>query len=232
MKVNLIILVLLSSSLVFATTPPDSNCIKLKIYKNKFSFKVNSVSLSYFRILNEISNIKYNISFRGSIYNYIGNSNSTNQSNDQTQINRTERNNDRNDQSLILSVQYFRYFLKSDNINTYLAIGPSLDIYRSINDNDSKNYEQDNLDSRNHSNNKTINKSIGAISTIGFEIDLSRRVGIYGSYDISYYYSWHDNENNEEYNNLQNLRSYKTNDSNRKWEIDFNGFQFGLYILF
>jgi hypothetical protein len=204
----------------------------MKLFKNKISFKVNSVSLSYFRILSENSNIRYNIAFNGSISSYTGNSSSTNRLNNQTQTNTSDKINDDNYQSLILTVQYLRYFLKSDNIKPYLAIGPSLSVNRSIRDNISKDYGQDKLNPRYQSNSKTMNKSIGAISTIGFEIDLSRRLGIYGSYDISYYYSWYDGEDYQEYNNVSEPRSYKTINSNRIWDVNFDGFQFGLYILF
>ena len=222
--------ILLSTAFLFANDPQDKNESASKFYKNKISYRFHSSSLSYYRVINSKSNIRFKVDIEGSMGKSKDERESRYESNGEIQNTTGEATYDNDGQYFGLLMQYLRYFKKSKEINFYFSIGPSFSIDRYVYSGErSETNEGTENDDKSFNTHNTNSISLGTTATLGFEINLSSRIGVYGAYDLNYYYFWTDYESETEHED-----SYKNTNTETEngWDLGISGFQFGVFINF
>lgn len=232
-KKYVVVLMVLISAVLYANSSQDINASS-ESCKNRISYQMNSYSLSYFRLISDRVNLRFNIRLDGAIYknsykdeyNLEYGSTSIIKSSDIADI-------DEDAQIFGILIQYMRYMKKDKRANFYFAIGPSFSIqYNSYRNEGSEIDYDDEAPYESTIRSNSTYKVIGATGTFGIEINFSKRIGVFGAYDIDYNYRWSKKtyESGSYYGG--NPERTKSTTSNNGWYLDISNFLFGVFVNF
>jgi hypothetical protein len=238
MKPNVPQMAVLMAITSIATVLADSTGSGPQFLRNKLALRFNSSALAYHRMLDCRSAVRTELSFSGN----TGSDRSLVDS-DQMTVNYTEGNSsdeqgNGNSQSIGLTVQYLRYLSERKSVSFYLATGPSASWSRNESEDKETNRsyqlfpDTDSDTSSYRSDSSSLRKALGATVTLGAEIALSRRIGVYGTYEFRYSYFWRSSDHQSV--NIRDMDRQRngSHTSQEGWSIDWGGFMFGAYFLF